>query len=107
MHILLQSSYMHDFLLALAGVKIYNSPSLFHNIKSLLHPAIKIINISKNNISSLQEAFKDMPDNNSLEILNISHNFCTELTPALKKFNKIREIHAQDNCILAIQGTFP
>lgn len=60
MQFLLQSTYMRDFLFALEGLKIDNSPYLYQNIKPYLHAGIRILNISNNNLNSLTDILQEL-----------------------------------------------
>jgi hypothetical protein len=102
MQALLQSTYLREYFNALEGIKIHHSAPFFKSVAPLLHPAIRIINITANNLTQL-DFLKDLPPENTLEFLNISHNMFTDVTPILKRCGKLKELHCQSNAISAIR----
>lgn len=60
MQALLQSTYLREYFNALEGVKIHHSAPFFKSVAPLLHPAIRILNISANSLTQL-DFLKDIP----------------------------------------------
>lgn len=63
---LLQSTYLKEYFNALEGIKIKNSLQFLKNVPHLLHPSIRIMNISFNNISNISFILDVLPNENSL-----------------------------------------
>jgi hypothetical protein len=66
MAVLLQSTQMKEYFSAIEGIKIEHSPSLYQSVRPLIHSHIKILNISKNNITNLDEVLRELGDPNDL-----------------------------------------
>jgi Leucine-rich repeat (LRR) protein len=100
---LLQSTYLKEYFNALEGIKIRNSLPFLKNVGHLLHPAIRIMNISFNSISNINFILDALPNHNSLEFLNINNNFFPDIAPLLRKCARLKELHCHSNLITEIK----
>jgi hypothetical protein len=63
---LLQSTSLKEYFNALEGIKIHNSPPFLKNITHLLHPGIRILNITNNSLQNLNFFTDSLPPENAL-----------------------------------------
>jgi Leucine-rich repeat (LRR) protein len=103
MFALLQSTYLKEYFNALEGIKIKNSLHFLKSSSHLFHQGIRILNISHNNISNINFILDALPNENSLEFLNINHNYFPDISSILKKCGKLKELHCQSNLITEIK----